>query len=80
MASPSLESVLITRSLPLWLLVSSEYPSSNRLEIIEEAGRKAWIYGGGANWAVLLLTGAAMMPKDQGVKRGPVYGARCSAP
>jgi hypothetical protein len=32
-------SLLITRSLSCWLLVSSEYPSSKRFALIDEAGR-----------------------------------------
>ena len=38
--SPSRMSVLVNMSLPLWLRVSSEYPSSNLFELMEEAGRK----------------------------------------
>lgn len=62
--SPSLESNRMTMSLPLWLLVSSEYPSSNLLELIEEAGRKAWRYGGAENCAVLPLRVPAMALED----------------
>ena len=58
--SPSLES-LITMSLPLWLLVSSEYPSSNLFALMEDAGRKACMYGGGANGSGLLFIDPAMM-------------------
>ena len=59
--SPSLKSVRITISLPLWLRVSSEYPSSNLFELIEDAGRKACRYGGPEKVTAGLLRLAMMM-------------------
>lgn len=55
--SPRRDSVRITMSLPVWLRVSSEYPSSNLLALMEEAGRKFWRYAGVANG---VPTGPAM--------------------
>jgi hypothetical protein len=51
----------MTMSLPLWLRVSSEYPSSNLFALIEEAGRKGCMYGGPENWAAGLPSGPAML-------------------
>jgi hypothetical protein len=45
-SSPRRESVLMIMSLPLWLRVSSEYPSSNLFAFIAEPCRKAWRYEG----------------------------------
>jgi hypothetical protein len=60
-SSASLKSFLITMSLPLWLRVSSEYPSSKRFALKEDAGRKGCIYGGPVNWAAELPSGPAMV-------------------
>jgi hypothetical protein len=62
-SSISRESLLITRSLSLWLRVSSEYPSSNLFALIEDAGRKGCMYGGPENWAAELASGPAMVAR-----------------
>jgi len=60
-SSASRESPIMTMSFPLWLRVSSEYPSSNLFALIEEAGRKGCMYGGPENWAGGLPSGPAML-------------------
>jgi len=60
-SSPGLKSPRITMSLPLWLRVSSEYPSSNLFALIDDAGRKGCMYGGPENGAAGLPSGPAMI-------------------
>jgi hypothetical protein len=60
-SSVNLNSFLMTMSLPVWLRVSSEYPSSKRFALIEDAGRKGCIYGGPVKWAAELPSGPAMV-------------------